>query len=190
MDWLEITACVLGVLSVWLLVRRNIWAFPIGIVMVALYIVIFYRVKLYSDMGLQVIFIVLQVQGWYDWSRGDRAADDKIAIRRLSSRQWIYTGVTQVFGTVLLGYTMHRLTDAALPWLDAFTTTLSLIAQWWMNKKYLENWTLWILVDVVYLYQYTVKDLYLTTGLYAVFLGLAAMGHVEWKKKVAAQAAT
>lgn len=187
--WLELVASLLGVVSVWLVVRRNIWAFPIGIVMVALYTVVFYEARFYSDMLLQVAYIFLQAQGWYEWSRGDRAADDKIAVRRLSLNQWAITVAALALGTALLGCLMSRLTDAALPWVDAFTTALSLAAQWWMNKKYLENWAIWIFVDVIYLFQYSYKQLYLTTGLYAVFLVLAVLGHFEWKKKLALKSA-
>jgi nicotinamide mononucleotide transporter len=183
-NWLEFTASVLGAISVWFVVKRNIWAFPIGIVMVLLYIVIFYEAKFYSDMILQVIYVVMQIQGWYLWSRSDRAEDDKITVEQFGATQWRYTGILQILGTIGLGYTMHRFTDAALPWVDAFTTTMSLLAQWWMNKKFLQNWLLWIAVDVIYLYQYSAKQLYLTTGLYAIFLVMAIIGYREWKGKV------
>lgn len=187
---LELIAALLGVISVWLLVRRNVLAFPIGIVMVILYAVVFYQTKFYADMGLQFIYVIMQAQGWYEWTRGDRDAEDKISIIRLNQRQWMLTAVLLLIGTLLIGYTMHRFTDAALPWVDAFTTSLSLLAQWWMNKKYLENWALWIAVDIIYLYQYTAKALYFTTALYAVFLVLAWMGWQEWRKKAAALPST
>lgn len=184
-NWLEFTASVLGAVSVWFVVKRNIWAFPIGIVMVLLYIVIFYEAKFYSDMLLQIVYVFMQIQGWYLWSRSDRADDDKITVERFGVRHWQTTAALQVAGTLLLGYLMHRFTDAALPWVDAFTTTMSLLAQWWMNKKYLENWSLWIAVDVIYLYQYSAKELYLTTVLYGIFLVLAVMGYREWRLKTA-----
>jgi nicotinamide mononucleotide transporter len=183
MDVLELFAAILGAISVYFVVQRNILAFPVGILMVIVYIAVFYRAKFYADMGLQVVYIVMQIQGWYEWSRGDRADDDKIAVRNLSDRQWRVTGLLLAVGTLCIGYTMQRFTDASLPWMDAFTTTLSLLAQWWMNKKFLENWILWIAVDVVYLYQYSYKALYFTTALYAVFLGLAIWGYFEWRKK-------
>ncbi len=186
MNWLELLASILGVISVWFVVKRNIWAFPIGIVMVVLYFFIFYEAKYYGDMMLQVVFVVMQTQGWYEWSRGDRAADDRIAVRQLVLPQWLLTGALLVIGTAGIGYLLHRFTDAALPWVDALTTTLSLLAQWWMNKKYVDNWTLWIVADVIYLYQYAYKALYFTTALYAVFLVLAILGYLEWKKKLAA----
>jgi nicotinamide mononucleotide transporter len=185
MNWLELVASVLGVISVWFVVKRNILAFPIGIVMVLLYILIFYQAKFYSDMLLQVVYVVMQAMGWYEWTRGEHGDDDKIRVQRLSGRQWQLTAVIQVAGTLVLGTVMSRLTDAALPWVDAFTTTMSLLAQWWMNKKYLENWSLWIAVDAIYLFQYSAKGMYLTTGLYAVFFVLAIMGYVEWKRKTA-----
>lgn len=182
-DWFELTAAIFGAVSVWLLAKRNIWAFPLGIVNVAMYVVIFYNARFYSDMILQVVYIILQIQGWYAWSRGEKAYDERIAVRRFTNKSWLLSGLLLVFGTVLIGYLMSRFTDASLPWLDAGTTSLSLIAQLWMNKKYLENWVLWILADFVYLYQYGVKELYLTMGLYAVFLLLAVSGYLNWKKE-------
>jgi len=182
-DWFELTAAVFGAVSVWLLARRNILAFPLGIVNVSMYVVIFYNARFYSDMALQVVYIVLQIQGWYAWSRGEKASDERIAVRRFTPQNWLLSAVLLVFGTVVIGYLMSSYTNAALPWLDAGTTSLSLIAQLWMNKKYLENWVLWILVDFVYLYQYGVKELYVTMGLYAVFLVLAVSGYLNWKKE-------
>lgn len=184
MTWLNVVewiASLLGVVSVWLIVRRNVWGFPIGIVMVSLYILVFYQQKFYSDMLLQVAYIGLQLHGWYQWTRGDHDASEKIIPLRLTSQQVLLSGAAVLVGTVVLGYSMSRLTDAALPWVDALTTSLSLTAQVMMNKRYLENWALWIVADVIYLYQYGVKGLYATTGLYFVFLIMAIIGHREWR---------
>jgi nicotinamide mononucleotide transporter len=187
MNYLELFAAVLGVISVWLVVKRNIWAFPIGIVMVILYAWIFFKAKFYSDMLLQLLYVVMQAQGWYVWSHSDRAQDDKIRVLQLNGRQWIWGLIFLILVTLSLGYTMQHYTDAALPWVDAFTTAMSLLAQWWMNRKYLENWHIWITVDAVYLYQYSAKGLFVTTGLYAIFLGLAIYGLYEWKSKLKQQ---
>jgi nicotinamide mononucleotide transporter len=184
----ELIAAVLGAISVGLVVLRNVWAFPIGIVMVAMYAWIFYEVKLYSDVLLQLFFFVLQIQGWIDWTRGEKAEDAKIALRTLSPQQWLLTLGIQVGGTLLLGYTMKQLfTDVALPWLDAFAAVMSMIAQWWMNKRYLENWILWITVDALYLYIYSSKALFATTVLYALFLVMAVVGYWEWRRRFAQQ---
>lgn len=184
MNTLELIAALLGALSVGLLVVRNVWAFPIGIAMVLLYTVVFYQAKYYADMCLQVAYVVMQIQGWYEWTRGDRGVGDKITVRRLVPFQWVWLLLAVGGGTAFIGLALQRFTDASLPWLDAFTTSVSLVAQWCLNKKYLENWALWIFVDIIYLYQYSYKALYFTTALYAVFLGLAIAGHVAWRKAV------
>lgn len=184
MNWLELIAALLGVVSVWMVVRRQIWAFPIGIVMVILYAFIFYQAKFYADMALQGVYVVMQAQGWYVWAHSARADDDRIQVRRLNATQWLLTAALIIAGTLAAGYFLQQHTDASLPYIDAFTTAVSLLAQWWMNTKYLENWLLWIAVDAVYLFQYSYKELYLTTGLYAVFLVLAVMGYREWREKL------
>lgn len=179
---IEVIAAVLGGISVWLVVKRNIWAFPIGIIMVLLYVWVFYQSKLYSDMLLQVFFAVMQVHGWMEWRRSDHDSDSKITVRSLSTAQWLLTGGIQVFGFAGLGYVMDTYTDAASPYMDAFVTVESVMAQWWMNKRYVENWILWIAVDQVAIFLYASKQLYFTTALYVLFLAMAVMGYLEWAK--------
>jgi nicotinamide mononucleotide transporter len=183
MHTVELIASILGVISVGLIVARNVLAFPIGIVMVALYVWIFFDARLYSDMLLQCAFVGLQIQGWYHWANSPKKqSDQRIEIRRLSGRQWWITLAILILGTLVLGGVMQRYTNAAIPFLDAGTTTTSLTAQWWMNNRYLDNWFLWIAVDTVYLYQYSSRELYFTTVLYAVFLGMAFYGWRVWVK--------
>ncbi len=102
------------------------------------------------------------------------------AVKHFAFRGWAWTTGGVLTGTALLGTVMHRYTDAALPYPDAFTTMLSVIAQFLMTKKYLENWTLWIIADVVYIGVYLIKSLYWTAGLYAIFLALCVEGYREW----------
>lgn len=183
MSNLELIASILGAIAVWLVVKRNILNFPIGIAMVSLYAWIFFEAKLYSDMLLQGVFAVMQVQGWYLWSKRDSKTEtEQLTIRSMQPRQWIWTGVIQLVGTLGLGYLM-QFTDASLPYLDAFAAVQSILAQWWLNKRYLENWILWIAVDEVYLMIYGYKSLYYTTGLYALFLCMAVAGYLEWRKQ-------
>src|SRR5690554_6267753 len=181
---IELAATVTGLASVWLSVRRNIWCWPTGLVMVTLYIFIFYEAKLYSDMGLQVVYIFMQIYGWYYWLSGtkDGARDDEVPVTRLSSRQLAATWALGLAGIVALGYVMDTYTDASLAYWDAATTVLSLIAQWFLGKKILESWVFWITVDVLAVGVYLAKGLYLTSGLYVVFLGMAAAGLFEWLK--------
>jgi nicotinamide mononucleotide transporter len=180
MSTIEIIATISGLACVILTIRQNIWCWPTGLLMVALYIVIFYQAKLYSDMGLQVVYVVLQIYGWYAWLHGG-PKNSKLPVRAMgptSLAVWCLIGAVL---TAALGYTMQRFTDASLPYWDATTTVLSLIAQFLMARKIMESWLLWITVDVLAIGIYAVKDLHLTAGLYAVFLVLATLGYFAWK---------
>ncbi len=189
MDPFEITAACFGLLCVWLVIRQNIWCWPTGLVMVTLYIVIFYQARLYSDMGLQVVYIVLQVYGWWYWLRGGREAQPP-PVTRLSRGGWLLWPAVALAGTAILGFTMHRYTDADLPYPDAATTVLSLIAQYLMARKILESWLAWIIVDVLAIGIYLAKELYPTAVLYAVFLVLATLGLIAWTRSIQARSAT
>jgi len=178
---LEKIAVVFGLANVYLTVRQNIWCWPIGAVMVSLYIYIFFHTKLYSDAGLNVFFLVMQFYGWYQWTRGPvEHARSLSAVKTLDTTGWALTIAGVLAGTAALGTAMHRYTDAALPYPDAFTTLLSVFAQFLMTRKVLENWTLWIVADIVYVGVYTSKSLYWTAGLYVIFLGLCIEGYREW----------
>lgn len=182
MSYLEIIAVVFGLANIYLTVKQNIWGWAAGAVMVSLYIYITYTSRLYSDSLLNVFFLVMQFYGWYEWTRGPVVhAKSLSAVKRLGLRGWIWTAAGVVAGTTLLGTSMHRYTNAALPYFDASATSLSVFGQFLMTKKYLDNWTLWIIADVLYiLVIYPRKGLYLTTGLYVVFLALCIQGYREW----------
>lgn len=177
---LEIIAVILGLICVWLTVRQHIGCWPAGLAMVSLYIVVFFRAKLYSDMLLQVVYVFLQIYGWWAWLHGG-AERGRLDVSRLPWRHippWL---LVCAVGTAALGGAMSFYTDASLPYLDAFATVASLIAQWLLGRKVLESWLVWIMVDVVSIGMYLMKSLHLTAGLYAVFLFLATWGWCEWR---------
>ncbi len=178
MSGLEIAATIFGLVNVYLIVRRNIWNFPFGLVMVVLYAKIFYDYKLYSDSLLQLYYIVVQLYGWWYWLRG-RRPDGRINVETLDKQGRLIAGVVIVAGTAALGWGMSN-TDASVPYWDATTTVMSLVAMVLLSRRKLENWVLWIAVDVLSIGIYSYKELYLTAGLYAVFLCLASWGLVEW----------
>ena len=188
MDPVEIIAAVLGATSVWLSVRQNIWSWPTGIANVALYFFVFHDAKLYADMGLQVVYAVLSVYGWYQWLYGG-AGHTTLRVSRTSPVLGLVLAGIAIAGTVLLGTLLYRGTDASLPYLDSLLTSTSLVAQWMMTRKLLENWAVWIGVDVLYVGMFIYKELYVTAVLYAVFLGLATKGWTDWKRSLTAQPA-
>ncbi|EKD93350.1 MAG: hypothetical protein ACD_28C00163G0001 [uncultured bacterium] len=187
MSPIEIVATIFGLASVYFTVKQNIWCWPTGLVMVFLYIFIFYGAKLYSDALLQVIYIFMQIYGWYHWVYGDKERKS-LPVSRLSHQQSRLWGLVAVVGTAGWGYFMINNTDASFPYADAFIVVLSLIAQWFLARKILESWVLWIIVDVVAVYVYFSKELYPTSILYIVFFFLAIKGLLEWKTSFKKQA--
>lgn len=182
MSVIELIAASLGVLAVWLTIRQNLWCWPIGLVMVLIYSWIFYDVKLYSDMLLQGIYAVLQLYGWWQWMRGGSQHSGR-QISCLGVNGLLLSLAIGATASLALGYGMATYTDAAAPWLDASLTAFSLVAQVWMAQKRLENWLLWIILDVIFVGLFIHKELYLTAGLYALFTLLAVHGWRQWQRQ-------
>jgi nicotinamide mononucleotide transporter len=179
---LEGTAVAFGLLSVWLSTQQKIWSWPTAIVNVGLYTVLFFREKLYADMGLQVVYLLLSVYGWYEWKFGGENRTE-LHVSRLTPRLAVALGALGLVGSLSLGTLLHRNTDASLPYLDASLSVFSLIAQWMMTRKILENWALWIALDIVYVWMFVaLKQLHFTAFQYAVFLALAALGLRDWSR--------
>ena len=188
MNPIEIVAAVFGVISVFLSVKQNIWSWPTAIVNVGLYIIVFFESKLYADTGLQVIYVVLNAYGWYHWLYGGKNRTE-LPVSRTSGRVGAILVGLGLVGTALIGTLLAQKTDAALPYMDAMTTSTSLVAQWMMTRKLLENWIIWVAVDVVYIGMYIYKSLYVTAALYLVFLILSAMGYFQWRTSLRERAA-
>ena len=188
---LEVAGVLTGIVCVWLAARSNIWNFPVAIVSCGLYMVVFVRARLYSDAGLQLAFIALAAYGWWAWLRRRTATSGPhpeatpvvLPITRTAAGLWVAllgAGATYALGA---GYLFAHHTDAALPYYDSTTTAISLVAQYQLSRRKLENWLLWIGVDVVYVGIYWHRGLALTSLLYAVYLALAAYGYWEWVRE-------
>ena len=184
---LEAVAVIFGIISVYLSTRENIWSWPTALINVALFSALFLRSGLYSDTGLQVVYFVLSLYGWYEWLYGG-AGHTAITASRTPKKTWVVLGGIGVVVWALLGTITSRLPGTALPYVDAATTTISLLAQWMMTRKLIENWLIWIAVDVVYVGMFIYKGLYLTAFNYGIYLVLAVMGYIAWKRSLAATA--
>lgn len=183
MEWVEPVAAFFGLLAVILVVRQNVWCWPTGLVQVSLYVFVFFQVKLYSDFILHLIYVAVQLYGWYHWLHGG-ADHGKLRVSRLEQSALLGWIVVAAAGTLGWGYLMSATTDAAIPYGDAFTTAASLVAMWLQARKRIETWYFWIAVDIVAIGIYYVKALYWTAGLYAVFLGLCVAGLIAWNKSL------
>lgn len=190
MDWLtyaqahlyEVLAVSFSLISVLLTIKENIWLWVTGILGVIFYALVFWQERFYAQTGLQFFFIGLQVYGWYKWRRG---GDEKKPLRISSSpaRLNVLLLLVAMCGTGLMAFLLARLTaDASLPLWDALITVLSLIAQWMLARKFLENWLVWITVDLVSVSVYFRQGLKASALLYTIFLILAILGFREWKK--------
>lgn len=183
MTFLEFVAVVVTVAAVYLTARQIIWCWPLAMVSVTLYAVVFYRARLYADMGLQAIYFALAAYGWWAWLHGGEDHGEL----RVSLSSWPMRVALLLLGTVsgvLLGFALHRWTDASLPFMDSSLTSFSIIAQWMQTRKLLEAWLLWLSVDVFYVGMFLYKSLFLTAGLYGVFLYLAVLGFVAWRRSM------
>ena len=183
MSNLEWVAAFFGLWCGWLMVVQNVWGWPIGIVQVVLYIFVFYEARLYSDMTLQVIFIFVQLYGWYYWMYGKKdEGEKKVPVVSLSRSGKICWSLITLLGAISLGTFMANKTKADLAYLDATGAVMSLVAQYLQGIKILESWLIWIVVDVLSIGIYIYKGLFPTTLLYIVYLGMAVKGFIEWRK--------
>jgi nicotinamide mononucleotide transporter len=184
---LELSSFVLSVLTVLLNIRRNHWAWLFAIISSAAYGVVFFNSRLYGDMGLQVVFIVVSVWGWYSWLRGGPQGQ-ALDVSRLDRAGWIASAIGWAVGFVLLAWFLKTFTDTDVPHADGFLTAGSLLGQVLVSRKKVENWHAWIAVDILYVGLYLYKHLVLTAILYGVFVLMAVVGLRAWDR--AAKAGT
>ncbi|ALR12422.1 nicotinamide mononucleotide transporter [Mycobacteroides saopaulense] len=183
MDATELIGSMAGVLFVILAVRQNIWTFPVAIVSSLFYIVVFGRQTLYADAALQIMFIALAVQGWYLWLRGspDRHG---VVVRRTPRWAWVPLALSLAALVAGLYAFLVLFTDSNVPQLDSSITGLSLVSQFMMNRKWIENWVLWIVTDAFSVGVYLYKGLNLTAGFYTFLTVMAGVGLWSWRKEL------
>ena len=182
MSWTEIVASALGVVNIVLLVRRSIWNYPFGIVMVSLYAIVFFQARFFSDAALQVFFFVVQMYGWWVWYHA-RDSEGLVRGELMSARARIGWAAVIVFATIAEGWYLANYTTDSAPWMDANTTAMSVVAQYLLSIRKIENWILWIVTDVVQIGLYYWKGLHPTAGLYVLFLVMSAVGLYEWQRE-------
>jgi nicotinamide mononucleotide transporter len=182
----EILAFVLSIATVALNIRQNHWAWLFAIVSSAAYGAVFFNSRLYGDCGLQLVFIVVSIWGWYSWLHGGDAADGRgqLAVTRLSRRGWVLALVGWALAYLVLAWFLGRYTNTDVPHTDGFLTAGSLVGQMLLSRKKLENWHAWIAVDVLYVGLYLYKQLVLTGVLYALFVAMAVAGLLAWRRDV------
>jgi nicotinamide mononucleotide transporter len=178
----ESIAAALGLAYLLLAVRRNLWCWVCAFVSTAIYLVIFWRASLYMQTALQVFYLVMAGVGFYDWKRG-RSDDGEVAIRSWTASQHLAAAVAVICATAINGWLLTRETHAVAPYLDSFVTWGSVITTWMVARRVIENWLYWVVVDGIAVYLYLTQQLYPTTLLFIIYIGIVIRGYVVWRRE-------
>jgi len=188
-SWLELVAVVLALWMVACNMQVRPLAWPLAILSSVLYGLLFWDARLYGDASLQVFFVAVAGWGWWQWLRGRDEHGHRLQVSQLRRATLWRAVMAALMAWPLLGLFLSRFTDSDVPYWDAFPTTLSVLAQWMLGRKHIENWPTWIVVNVVGVGLYAYKGLWLTVGLYTVFIVLSVAGWQAWRRLLpAAQA--
>lgn len=184
-SWLEFTAVIFGLLSVWFARNENIWVYPTGLVNVGLYVYICLFAKLYADMGINIFYFIMSVYGWYNWGKYDENKMH-IPISRCSNLQFLYSFIIFVISFIVLYLVLKQYTDSTVPIWDSITTAIFIVAMWLQTIKKIENWLYWIIGNSLVIPLFVYKNLVLTGIQFLIFLIIAISGYYEWLKKLKA----
>ncbi len=180
--WLELVAFVLAIAMVVFNMRVNPLGWPLAIVSSALYFLLFWNSKLYGDASLQLFFVVIAFWGWWQWLRGTADDGSALRVRELGPRQRWQLLAALAVAWPATGLFLKTCTDTDVPWWDAFPTAASVIGQWLLGRKYVENWLAWIVVNVISVALFAYKGLWLTVILYAIFIVMSVFGWRAWRR--------
>ena len=195
MSYLEFAGVVSGGVAVWLSARANIWSWPIGAVSVVLFFFLFFQIQLYPDMFLQVFFLITNIQGWWRWTHpkpGEENSHNELKISKMPRRQLVLWAGMGVVGTLVMGTFAQNLhvwlpgvfsQPSAFPYLDSFTTVMSIVATYLMIQKRVECWYVWLLVDVILTYVYFIKGVKVVSIEYGIFCLIALQGAYLWTRE-------
>lgn len=178
MNALEIVGVCSGIAGVWLTAQKNIWCFPIGLINVIITTWLVYEAKLFADVLQQIMFASLLVIGWIKWHK--QTSEVNIAKIKNATEVILYMimfiAIASALYAILVSYT-----QAAYPLWDSIGTALSFVAQWMIAKRKIENWLVWIPVNIIYCILFFAKELPLYSALTLVYLLMAVIGYFNWK---------
>ncbi|QGY46738.1 nicotinamide riboside transporter PnuC [Maribellus comscasis] len=187
LEWLlgnkiEVLGAILGVLYIIFSIKQNVLTWPTGLLTSVLYVVVFFQSKFYADMGLQVYYVVISIYGWYYWLKGATGDDNNVPVKKTPNRLWLKLSVATIIIYFVILFILIKFTDSDVPFMDSFTTALSIVATWMLARKYMEHWLIWVFVDLFSSVLYVYKNLWATAVLFVVYTVMAAVGYYQWKK--------
>jgi len=180
---IEMAGMLTGLIAVYLQVKQKIWLWPVYILNVSIYIYIYFHSRLYADMSLMVYYLVVSIYGWYNWLNGRKDnGNEQLPVRKMKSKGLLIMLLVEIVLFTGMALFLTYLTNSNTPIRDALVTSLSFIATWLLAKKYLENWIIWLIADMLSIELYIYKKLYPTTILFIVLTIMAVIGYVSWRK--------
>ena len=178
---LEIIGTFIGLIYLWLEYRASIYLWAASIVMPAIYIFVYYDAGLYADFGINIYYLGAALYGWAVWRYGGKAREqEELPITHMPMRNYLKAMAAFAVAFGAIAWLLINHTDSDVPWCDAFTTALSIIGMWMLARKYVEQWWVWMVVDVVCVGLYIYKELYFTSALYALYAVVAVFGWRNW----------
>lgn len=189
MEVLELLGTVVGLIYLWLEYKASIYLWIASIIMPAIYIFVYYEAGLYADTGINVYYLLAAFYGWIIWSyKGKNHKKGELPVTHVPTRLALPLSLIFVVSFLVIAWILIQFTDSTVPWLDSFTTALSIVGMWMLAQKYLEQWLVWIAVDVVSSGLYVYKELNFTAALYALYSIIAIFGYFKWKRMMREQA--
>lgn len=194
MQALEILGTIVGLAYLWLEYRASIYLWIASIIMPAIYLFVYYNAGLYADFGINIYYLVIAIYGWAAWKYGfrlfgnnDKLKSEELPISHTPTKIWLKIATIYAILQLVIAWILIRFTDSSVPWADAFTTALSIIAMWMLARKYIEQWWVWFVVDITSAALYIYKDLYFTAALYALYALIVFFGYRKWKQLMIAE---
>ena len=182
MNTVEIFGLCAGTISIALLIKQNIWTWPVGIAYTLASLYIFFTAKLYADFALHVFFLLMSFYGWYYWLQGNSRLDSELPVSREDKKVLAYSIIICSLAIIFASYIFTKYTDAELPYWDNTTSILSVLAIWLQSRKKIESWVFWLIIDILSVGIYFYKDLYLYSLLYSIYVAMAFFGYATWLK--------
>jgi len=186
-SWLELIGCLLAVAMVVFNMRVNPIAWPLAIVSSLLFFALFWNSRLYGEAALQIVFAVLAAWGWWQWLKGHEDNGATLRVRHLRPSARVKAIIALALAWPATALFLRAFTNTDVPWWDAFPTAASLVGQWLLGRKYVENWPTWVAVNVVSVGLFAYKGLWFTTALYLVFVAMSFSGWRAWRQLASAR---
>lgn len=186
-NYLEIAGFIIGLIYLWLEYKASIYLWVASIIMPAIYLFVYYDAGLYADTVLNIYYLVIAIYGWVAWKYnftlfGKKSSSKELKISHTPPRRWISLFLLYAVAQVVTSTLLIEFTDSTVPWTNGLTTALSIVGMWMLARKYVEQWLVWLVVDIISAGLYIYKGLYPTAALYMLYTVIAVFGYIKWKK--------